>query len=87
MTDPSSTPPGRGPRWGLRTLGFLILAMIAMITSQAMGGYTYGSFGSLLFGLLGAGYCSAKGLAGVRERGVRASLTGLTGRRRGPDPR
>jgi peptidoglycan/LPS O-acetylase OafA/YrhL len=66
----SPLPPRRRPRWGLRTLGFLTLGMIAMITASATGGYTVGSLGSLIFGVLGAGYCSIKGVRQARERGL-----------------
>ena len=51
----------RPPRWGLRTLGFLGLALVAIITSASLGGHTFGTLGSLIFGLVGAGYCSVKG--------------------------
>ncbi len=59
---PAGLPEKRQPRWGLRTLGFLGLALLAMVTAVSLGGYTFGTFGSLLFGLIGAGYCSIKGL-------------------------
>ena len=70
----------RPPRWGLRTLGFLILVMIAMITAQTIGGYTVGTLGSLIFGLVGAGYCSVRGIRQAQEQGLWALLT----KRRGP---
>ena len=53
--------PERRPRWGLRTLGFLGLAFIAVVTSAALGHHTVGTLGSLLFGLIGAAYCSVRG--------------------------
>jgi hypothetical protein len=59
---PAGLPQKRQPRGGLRTLGFLGLALLAMVTAISLGGYTFGTFGSLLFGLIGAGYCSIKGL-------------------------
>ena len=59
---PAGPPRKRPPRWGLRTLGFLGLVLLAIITSASLGGHTFGTFGSLLFGLIGAGYCSVKGL-------------------------
>ncbi len=65
----------RRRRWGLRLLGFLALAMVSMITAQAMGGYTIGSLGSLLFGIIGAAYCTVQGLREVREQGVWRLLT------------
>ena len=55
-------PPERRPRWGLRTLGFLGLAFLAIVTSASLGRHTAGTLGSLLFGLIGAAYCSVKGL-------------------------
>jgi peptidoglycan/LPS O-acetylase OafA/YrhL len=59
---PAGPPQQRQPRWGLRTLGFLGLALLAIFTSASLGGHTFGTFGSLLFGLIGAAYCSIKGL-------------------------
>lgn len=75
-----ATPEDRGPakrrrRWGIWTLGFLALAMIAMITAQTLGAYTVGTFGSLVFGLVGAAYCTFHGLREAREVGLDALLT------------
>jgi peptidoglycan/LPS O-acetylase OafA/YrhL len=56
------SPEKRRPRWGLRTLGFLGLALLAIVTSASLGHHTAGTLGSLLFGLIGASYCSVKGL-------------------------
>jgi hypothetical protein len=56
------SPEKRRPRWGLRTLGFLALALLAIVVSASLGHHTVGTLGSLLFGLIGAGYCSVKGL-------------------------
>jgi peptidoglycan/LPS O-acetylase OafA/YrhL len=67
MKKEGNAPPGLGsperrrPRWGLRTLGFLGLAMLAIVTSASLGHHTVGTLGSLLFGLIGAAYCSVKG--------------------------
>jgi peptidoglycan/LPS O-acetylase OafA/YrhL len=58
----AGTPERRRPRWGLRTLGFLGLALLAIVTSAGLGHHTAGTLGSLLFGLIGAAYCSLKGL-------------------------
>ena len=55
-------PQKRRPRWGLRTLGFLGLAFLAIVVSASLGHHTPGTLGSLLFGLIGAAYCSVKGL-------------------------
>lgn len=68
---PADRPGRRPPRWGLRTIGFLVLAFVAMIMSQVTGGYTVGQLGSLLFGLGGAGYCSVQGVRQARELGLR----------------
>ena len=59
---PTGPPERRRPRWGLRTLGFLGLALLAIVVSASLGHHTVGTLGSLLFGLIGAGYCSVKGL-------------------------
>jgi len=60
----------RRPRWGLRTLGFLILAMVALIMSTVTEGYTYGQLGSLILGLGGAAYCSMRGIYAAMENGL-----------------
>jgi len=73
------SPERRRPHWGLRTLGFLGLALLSMVTAIAVGHYSFGTFGSLLFGLIGAGYCSLKGLREVLDHEV---LGMLLGRRR-----
>ncbi len=59
-----------GPRWGLRSLGFLLLAMVAALTGQALGGHTVGTLGSLIFGLIGAGYCSYRGIRRLQSDGL-----------------
>ena len=59
-----------GPRWGIRSLGFLALALVSMLTAQALGGYTVGALGSLLVGVVGAGYCSYRGLKRLTDEGV-----------------
>ena len=56
------SPDRRRPRWGLRVLGFLALALLAIVTSAGLGHHTVGTLGSLLFGLIGAAYCSVKGM-------------------------
>ena len=58
----AGSPKKRRPRWGLRTLGFLGLALLAIVVSASLGHHTVGTLGSLLFGLIGAAYCSVKGL-------------------------
>ena len=82
MNEVGTTPPKPGsprqrrPRWGVRTLGFLGLALIAIITANSLGGNTIGTFGSLLFGLIGAAYCSLRGLNEALERGILGTLLG-----------
>jgi len=66
----------RRPRWGLRTLGFLGLAFVAVATSASLGHHTFGTLGSLLFGLIGAGYCSVKGLRQALDDDTFRMLTG-----------
>ncbi len=73
-------PPPKRPRWGLRTLGFLGLAMLALVTAVIQGHHTVGTLGSLLFGLVGAGYCSVKGVRAAIDDDAFRVLTG----RRGP---
>jgi hypothetical protein len=73
---PPQSPPKRRPRWGLRTLGFLGLAFFAIVTSASLGHHTFGTLGSLLFGLIGAAYCSVKGLQGALDDDAFRLLTG-----------
>jgi hypothetical protein len=76
-TPPKPGPPRqRRPRWGVRTLGFLALALVAILTSNSMGGHTIGTLGSLLFGLVGAGYCSLRGINEALEHGILGTLLG-----------
>lgn len=60
----------RPPRWGLRTMGFLVLAVVAAIMSMVTGGYTVGQVGSLILGLGGAAYCSVRGIYAALEAGL-----------------
>ena len=81
MSEPAAEPPPRSrprrrPRWGLRTLGFLGLALLAIVTSASLGGHTFGTFGSLVFGLAGAAYCSVKGVRETLNSDAYAMLTG-----------
>jgi peptidoglycan/LPS O-acetylase OafA/YrhL len=59
---PSSTRRAGPPRWGWRALGFLGLAFVSLVTAQLQGEHTTGTMGCLLFGILGAVYCSAQGV-------------------------
>lgn len=61
-------PRPRGPRWGVRTLLFLGLAGISVLTSNALyvrdvDDYVLLTFAGTVVGLVGAGYCSVRGLA------------------------
>lgn len=78
MPDPRRPRP---PRWGVRTLGFLTLAFACILVSNAMDRYTAVTLVGLLAGLIGALYCSVRGLAAAFSPG-RVRLTG-----RPPDPR
>jgi ABC-type glycerol-3-phosphate transport system permease component len=53
-----------------RTLGFLGLALLAIITSASLGRHTFGTLGSLIFGLVGAAYCSVRGVRDALDRGA-----------------
>jgi hypothetical protein len=77
-----SQPPKRR-RWGLRTLGFLGLAFVAIVTSASLGHHTVGTLGSLIFGLGGAGYCSVKGLRAALDDDRVRMLAGRPRRRPG----
>ena len=70
------SPDRRRPRWGLRTMGFLGLALLAIVVSASLGHHTVGTLGSLLFGLIGAAYCSVKGLRVALESDVFRMLAG-----------
>ena len=73
---PPQAEPKRRPRWGLRTLGFLGLAFVALVTSATLGHHTFGTLGSLLIGLIGAGYCSVKGIRQALDDDTFRMLTG-----------
>jgi len=60
----TSSPEERAPkrrRWGLWTLGFIILAVVALVTAQLQGYHSLGTFGCLILGIAGAVYCSIRG--------------------------
>ena len=62
MTKGSSGPrKPRRKRWGLRTLGFLVLAITAVVTSQVQGFYSPGTLICTALGIGGAAYCSVRG--------------------------
>jgi uncharacterized membrane protein YeaQ/YmgE (transglycosylase-associated protein family) len=62
----TSAPRRRAPRWGLRTLGCLVLTFVAMLTAQVMGHHTLGTLGCIVLGLLGAVVCSVQGVRSLR---------------------
>ncbi|MFI7586536.1 hypothetical protein ACIB24_05620 [Spongisporangium articulatum] len=68
-------PVAKRPRWGLRTLGLLLLAGVAVSTALAMGGHTVGTLGCTVLGLGGAFYCSVQGIRDARRRGLAGILT------------
>jgi peptidoglycan/LPS O-acetylase OafA/YrhL len=56
----------RPPRWGVRTLAFLVLALLCIGISTLQGHYTVLSLTGLLVGLIGAMICSVRGLLTLR---------------------
>jgi hypothetical protein len=52
----------RRPRWGWRTLGFLVLGMVALTVGGIQGHNTFGTIGCTVVGLVGAAYCSYRGV-------------------------
>ncbi len=58
--------PGR-KRWGLRTLGFLVLGMVALGVSMAQGFHTIGTAACTIIAVLGAGYCSVRGIMAMQN--------------------
>ncbi len=74
MTENPSTRPA--PRWGLRTLAFLTLAAAAVLTSNVMYARDDTSlvlltFGGTVLGLIGAAWCSLRGLWTLLGSGTR----------------
>ncbi len=63
MSD-STPPPGtkrKNPRWGLRTVGFLLLGMVAIFTANGLGGHSIGTAACTVIAIIGATYCSIRG--------------------------
>ena len=52
----------RPPRWGVRTLAFLALALLCIGVSSLQGHYTLLTLAGLLVGFIGAMVCSVRGL-------------------------
>ena len=68
MTTPLIVAPTRRkPRWGLRTLGFLLLGIVAVLTSSGMGHYTVGTLACTMISLGGAAVCSVRGWRSVKN--------------------
>jgi hypothetical protein len=55
------------PRWGLRTLLFLGLALISMLASELQGTYTLLTLAGLAAGLGGATYSTVRGLLILKD--------------------
>ena len=53
----------RPPRWGVRTLAFLALALLSIGISTLQGYYTLLTLVGLLIGLVGALICSLRGVS------------------------
>lgn len=58
----------RRPRWGVRAMAWLTLAFVCVITSNMLhaagnSDWVLLTFGGTVCGLVGAGYCSIRGLA------------------------
>jgi len=56
----------RPPRWGVRTLAFLGLALLTIAVSTVQGHYTILTLTGLLVGLIGAMICTVRGLFTLR---------------------
>jgi hypothetical protein len=52
----------RPARWGVRTLAYLALALLAIVVSAGQGHYTLLTLAGLLIGLAGGAYCSIRGI-------------------------
>jgi hypothetical protein len=65
---PPTEPPSRtGPRWGLRTLGFLTLALASVLLSNldaadGRSDYALLTFLGTVVGLVGAAWCTVRGI-------------------------
>lgn len=66
MPAPKDPPTDKAPRWGVYTLGFLTLAFVMVVLSSTAGHYTVLTLLGLVVGLVGAGWCTVKGLKGLR---------------------
>ena len=59
-------PSDRRPvRWGVRTLLYLTLALLAIVISNLQNHYTLLTLAGLLIGLIGAMICTVRGIAAL----------------------
>lgn len=61
-TVPAAAQRARSPRWGLRTLGFLGLVIVALVVAGVQSRHTFGTAGCVVFGIAGAAWCSVRGM-------------------------
>jgi hypothetical protein len=55
----------RPARWGVRTLFYLLLALLAIGVSTLQGHYTLLTLACLLIGLIGGMICTVRGIAAL----------------------
>ena len=68
MPEPVDQPKPQKPRpWGIYTLAFLILAFAMVVVSTTQKHYTLLTLIGLVVGLVGAAWCTVKGLRRVRD--------------------
>ncbi len=63
--EPQPTVRSRPPRWGVRTVGWLSLAIVATLVQQIQGHFTIITLTGLLLGFGGASYCTVQGVRDV----------------------
>ena len=57
----------RPPRWGVRTLAYLALALLSIGGSTLQGHYTLLTLAGLLIGLGGAMFCTVRGIGTIMK--------------------
>ncbi len=82
MTAPEDPPKKRAQPWGVYTLGFLVLTFSMVVVSTTQGHYSALTLLGLLVGLVGAAWCTVKGIRKAREY----RLPGGDRPLRGPNP-
>ncbi len=60
--DLPSIPVPKRRRWGVRTLGCVVLVMVSVTVANAQGHHSLGTLGCVVLGLGGAIYCSIQGI-------------------------